>query len=77
MISAASAGNLEQINKLLNADADPNATDEAGVTPLIAASIFSHETAVELLLSRGANRSLRTKEGSVRTILQRLMGMTD
>lgn len=63
LIAASFEGNLELISKLLIKGANVNATNEEGVTPLIAASSSSQRLAVELLLSYGASRSLKTKEG--------------
>ena len=63
MIAASFEGNLELISKLLIKGANVNATNEEGVIPLIAASSSSQRLAVELLLSYGASRSLKTKEG--------------
>ena len=63
LIDASSAGNVELIAKLLAAGADVNATDQNGITPLIAASSSLQKGAVELLLSHAADPSLKTKQG--------------
>jgi O-antigen/teichoic acid export membrane protein len=63
LIDASGAGNLELITSILAGGADVNAANELGVTPLIAASSALKQSAVVLLLSHGANRSLKTKEG--------------
>jgi hypothetical protein len=63
LIDASSAGNLELIRKILATGIDVNAANERGVTPLIAASASLRRPAVELLLSMGATRTSKTKEG--------------
>lgn len=56
---AASNGNLESVNKILDGKSaefvDVNAADEDGTTPLIYASCFGHETVVEALIQAGAD----------------------
>lgn len=56
---AASNGNVEQVNKILNGKAkeyvDVNAQDEDGTPPLIYASCFGHEGVVEALINAGVD----------------------
>jgi hypothetical protein len=63
LIDASKSGDIDQINTLLRHGADVNSADAEGLTPLIAASSYLRRSTVELLLSRGANRSARTNEG--------------
>jgi hypothetical protein len=63
LIAASKIGDLEKIKEFLARGADVNSADAEGLTPLIAASSYLRRSTVELLLSRGANRSARTNEG--------------
>ncbi|MFL6449290.1 MAG: ankyrin repeat domain-containing protein [Bryobacteraceae bacterium] len=53
--SAVRAGDVEEVTRLLDAGADPNALDPLGGTPLLTACWSGHASIVSLLLSRGAN----------------------
>lgn len=55
---ACCSGDLDEVRRLLDAGADPNATDEHGSGTLLT----FHPTIVEYLLSRGANPSTQTNE---------------
>ncbi|KAK4656161.1 hypothetical protein QC762_308850 [Podospora pseudocomata] len=58
-IMAASNGNLESVNKILNGKAreyiDVNAPDDEGTPALIYASCFGHESVVQALIDAGAD----------------------
>ncbi|KAK3899940.1 hypothetical protein C8A05DRAFT_36436, partial [Staphylotrichum tortipilum] len=58
-IMAASNGNVESVNKILNGKArsyvDLNAPDDEGTTALIYASCFGHESVVQALIAAGAD----------------------
>jgi CubicO group peptidase (beta-lactamase class C family) len=58
LITVAAKGDLDEINALLNAHADINKANAAGLTPLSAAQINGREGAVNLLLQRGAVKSV-------------------
>ncbi|HEX6215564.1 MAG TPA: ankyrin repeat domain-containing protein, partial [Vicinamibacterales bacterium] len=59
---AASSGNAETINALLDAKADVNAREnEAGQTPLIFAAGLNRVDAIKALLARGADAGVTTK----------------
>jgi ankyrin repeat protein len=51
------------ITLLLDRGAHIDDQDNRGRTALMIAAELNHETAVDLLLSRGADKSLRDKEG--------------
>lgn len=51
----ADSGNIEKIKTLLHLGADPNATDENGVTPLMFAVQSGNAKVVEFLIDAGAN----------------------
>jgi ankyrin repeat protein len=48
---------------LLNAGADPNATQEGGFTPLHSAAASGNNELVRLLIERGADPNARTATG--------------
>src|ERR1700754_4175736 len=52
------AGDLDEVRRLLDAGADPNATDEHGSGALLT----FHPEVVEYLLSRGADPEIQTNE---------------
>ena len=55
---ACSAGDLEEVQRLLNAGANPNSTDEHGSGTLLS----FHPEVIELLLARGADPNMQTNE---------------
>jgi ankyrin repeat protein len=57
-------GRTAVVNLLIEKGTDINARDEYGRTPLIIAVISGHEDMVKLLLSRGADHSIRWKDNT-------------
>ena len=68
LLKAAQAGNVEEVNRLLDQGADPNETGGEGVTPLILAAIRGHANVAAALLGRGADID-RPDEGSYTALL--------
>ena len=63
-LHAAAAGQrVETARLLLDAGADPNATQAGGFTPLHSAAQNGNRALVELLLSRGADVAARSDDG--------------
>lgn len=63
-LHAAVAGrNAECVQAILDAGADPDAPQQVGYTPLMGAASAGREDIVDLLLARGADRSLRSEDG--------------
>lgn len=60
IICAADYGQTEIIKYLVKKGADVNIKDEYGITPLLAAIWEGHANAVNLLLSEGANKNLKS-----------------
>lgn len=60
---AARAGNLPQLERLLQQGAALNAADTAGRTPLILAAMQGHTAVVQRLLAAGANTALIDHDG--------------
>lgn len=63
LLQAASNGDLEQIEQLLDKGADLNALVLEGPTPLMEAAAEGHVDAVKLLLKRGAYVNLKRSHG--------------
>lgn len=61
--NAARAGNLPQVERLLQQGAALNAADAAGRTPLILAAMQGHTAVVQRLLAAGANTALIDHDG--------------
>ena len=55
LISAAFAGNLPEVERLLKAGANVNAKRQNGITALMGASVEGHLEIVELLVAKGAD----------------------
>ncbi|HTN77520.1 MAG TPA: protein kinase, partial [Pirellulaceae bacterium] len=64
MSSFAKAGNLDQVQRLLNAGEDPNQLDANGYTPLIMAAIGGHSQVAKTLLNAGAELEQRSLTGT-------------
>jgi ankyrin repeat protein len=58
------SGSVERIEILIDADADVNAANDAGWTPLMEAARFYDSQAMLLLLREGADPNARNAEGS-------------
>jgi FOG: Ankyrin repeat len=57
--ASASARDVASMTRMLNTGFDPNARDDAGYTPLIAASRSGNVAVIRLLTSHGADPNLR------------------
>ena len=63
-LHAAVAGrNVACVQAILDAGADPNGRQQVGYTPLMGAASAGREDLVNLLLARGADRSLLSEDG--------------
>ena len=67
LMAAALTGDVAVVRRLLEAGADVNATNAAGVTPLMRAATF--EEAVRLLVEKGADVTARSKMGNSAVLL--------
>ncbi|MDA2929702.1 ankyrin repeat domain-containing protein, partial [Acidobacteria bacterium AH-259-O06] len=65
---AAKNGQTDRVKALLDADADVNATDVDGMTPLMWAAFGGHTNTVRALLDAGADVSVKDKQGSTARI---------
>ncbi len=63
LCDAAYDGNLSEVERLLDNEADANAMDEFGGTPLILAAWSAQSKVAKLLLDNGANVHYETKDG--------------
>lgn len=63
LIRASMGGNLDIVDALLAAGADPNAQDNNGRTPLIWASLRNHTEVVTTLVKNGAEVDHREERG--------------
>jgi len=61
--NAARAGDLPQVERLLQQGAALNAADAAGRTPLVLAAMQGHTAVVQRLLAAGANKALIDNDG--------------
>lgn len=59
LMEATVNGDLDTVNRLLDAGVDPNAVDADGLTPLHRACVENHLPIVSTLLARGANVNAR------------------
>ena len=62
LLRAAEAGDLKQLEKLLDRGEDIEATGQFGLTPLMRAVLHGRTDAVAFLLSRGANVNYKTSD---------------
>ena len=60
---AASLGDAETVNALLNAGANVNAQNKNGRTALMQAAIYRHIKVIKILLDRGANIGVKDING--------------
>lgn len=75
--SAAAARQLEVAALLLDAGADPNATQHGGYTPLLEAAQQGNAELAELLLRKGADASVQLEDGRSAELLAREAGAAD
>jgi ankyrin repeat protein len=61
---AAQSGEASAVAQLLEAGADPNATELSGITPILYASMNGHAVVVSALLEAGANPNSPEKTGA-------------
>ena len=77
LLSAAAAGNLNQVNSLLAKGADPNIRDEYGYTPLILAASEGRSDMVRQLIDKGADVNARTASNWTALLWASSMGYSD
>lgn len=75
--SAATARRLEAARLLLAAKADPNATDNAGDTPLFKATLTGDAELVALLIGAGARVNARNEDGSAPLLFASRYGLQE
>jgi len=63
LAAVAVKGNVRLAKALLENKADPNLTDQMGVSPLMYATQFENKELMELLLKNKANKTTADKEG--------------
>ena len=63
ILNAAEKGNIEAVKQHLAADANVNAKDRMGWTPLCEAAINGHKEIAELLLAKGADVNVKDDRG--------------
>jgi cytohesin len=63
LVMAALKGNTDRVLELLDAGADPDASDGHGRTPLLEAAFGGHSTTVSALIEAGANPNARDADG--------------
>lgn len=59
LISAVNGGILDDVDMLLTAGADPNATDEIGLTALHRATMSGRKDVIDLLIKKGADPNIK------------------
>lgn len=69
LITAAQAGDFEEVRRLLEAGADPNASTATRTTALLAAAWRGSAPVVRVLLGSGADVSWRDESGATAVIL--------
>ena len=70
LFQATREGNTDMVKSLVSGQqADVNATDERGSTPLIEAARFGHEDIARLLIAAGADVKAKDKDGKTALML--------
>src|ERR1044071_6146667 len=69
LLNAAFKGDLGEVNKLIKREADVNAVNSGGFTPLIAAAEKGHQKIVALLLTHGAEVKQATTDNGTTPLL--------
>ena len=69
IFTAVREGNLEEVEKLLEAGANVHAKNEAGATALMFAAQDGHTEIVKVLLEKGADVDAKNKDGNTALIL--------
>jgi len=66
-IEASTEGRIEEVRKLLNSDANPNAVDKYGssvrTSPLYSAAGYDHIETAQVLIDAGADVNAMTNDG--------------
>ncbi|WP_049975690.1 ankyrin repeat domain-containing protein [Chthoniobacter flavus] len=62
-------GNMDAVKQYIEANENPNATDEAGNTPLMMAVVMDHVDVVEYLLAHGADPFLKNRAGDTALVI--------
>src|ERR1041385_7632667 len=69
LLNAAFKGDLGEVNKLIKREADVNAVNSGGFTPLIAAAEKGHQKIVALLLTHGAEVKQATTDNGTTPLI--------
>ena len=70
LFQATREGNTDMVKSLVTSqNADVNATDERGSTPLIEAARYGHEDIARLLIAAGANVKAKDNDGKTALML--------
>ena len=69
LLNAAFKGDLGEVNKLIKKEADVNAANAGGFTPLIAAAEKGHQKIVALLLTHGAEVKQATTDNGTTPLI--------
>ena len=77
LLNAVNKGDTDELRRLVEAGADVNAANDAGVTPLMNAGGMGNKEAVELLIQKGANVNHRTSGNYTPLMQAALVGNTE
>ncbi len=72
--SAVRANDVSELERLLAANADINARDYRGYSPLMLAAYLAHQEVFELLLARGADPNTTDFAGNTAVMIAAFMG---